>query len=58
MLTPHYSGTTLDAQKRYADGVRRLLEAHLSGSSMESDDVIVADGEIVGGAYKAAYANR
>jgi formate dehydrogenase len=58
MLTPHYSGTTLDAQRRYADGVRRLLDAHLSGGSMQSDDVIVADGEIVGGAYKAAYANR
>jgi formate dehydrogenase len=56
MLTPHYSGTTLDAQKRYADGIRRLLAAHLAGTPMESDDVIVADGEIVGGAYKAAYA--
>jgi formate dehydrogenase len=58
MLTPHYSGTTLDAQRRYADGIRRLLTAYFDGSSMESDDVIVADGEIVGGAYKAAYANR
>jgi formate dehydrogenase len=58
MLTPHYSGTTLDAQKRYADGVRRLLSAYFDGSSMQSDDVIVSDGEIVGGAYKAAYANR
>jgi formate dehydrogenase len=58
MLTPHYSGTTLDAQKRYADGTRRLLAAYLDGTPMESDDVIVADGEIIGGAYKAAYANR
>jgi formate dehydrogenase len=55
MLTPHVSGTTLDAQRKYATDVRVCLEAYLSGGSIESDHVIVADGEIVGGAYKAAF---
>lgn len=55
MLTPHYSGTTLDAQLRYATDTRRCLEAYLAGRPMEKDHVIVQDGEIVGGAYAAAF---
>ena len=55
MMTPHVSGTTLDAQRRYATDTRHCLEAYLAGESMEEDHVIVADGEIVGGAYKAAF---
>jgi formate dehydrogenase len=55
MLTPHVSGTTLDAQRRYAADTRHCLEAYLAGQSLESDHVIVSDGEIIGGAYKAAF---
>jgi formate dehydrogenase len=55
MLTPHVSGTTLDAQRRYAADTRHCLAAYLAGQPLESDHVIVTDGEIVGGAYKAAF---
>lgn len=55
MLTPHVSGTTLDAQRRYARDTRVCLEAYLAGQPLEKDHVIVSDGEIVGGAYKAAF---
>ena len=55
MLTPHYSGTTLDAQRRYADDTRLCLESWLAGQPLEKDHVIVSDGEIVGGAYRAAF---
>src|SRR4051812_32034699 len=55
MLTPHYSGTTLDAQRRYADDTRICLESWLTGQPLEKDHVIVSDGEIVGGAYRAAF---
>jgi formate dehydrogenase len=55
MLTPHVSGTTLDAQRRYAADTRLCLEAYLAGQPLESDHVIVQDGEIIGGAYKAAF---
>jgi formate dehydrogenase len=54
-LTPHMSGTTLEAQARYAAGVRDSLQRFLDGRELESDNVIVTDGEIVGGAYAAAY---
>jgi formate dehydrogenase len=53
MLTPHVSGTTLDAQRRYAADTRHCLEAYLTGQPLEKDHVIVPAGEIVGGAYKA-----
>jgi formate dehydrogenase len=55
MLTPHVSGTTLDAQRRYAHDTRLCLEAYFSGDPLEKDHVIVQDGEIVGGAYAAAF---
>lgn len=57
MLTPHVSGTTLDAQRRYAADTRVCLEAWLADRPIEQDHLIVADGEIVGGAYAAAYAD-
>ncbi len=55
VLTPHVSGTTVDAQRKYADDVRVCLQAHLAGEPLEEDHVIVRDGQIVGGAYKAAF---
>jgi formate dehydrogenase len=54
-LTPHVSGTTLEAQKRYAAGVRNSLENFLAGRPIRDDYVMVADGEIQSGSYKAIY---
>merc|ERR1719461_2300999 len=50
-MTPHYSGTTLDAQARYAAGVKEVLEAHFSGKPIREDYLIVKDGAIATKAY-------
>lgn len=42
----HYSGTTLDAQKRYADGTKDILERFFEGKPQQPQNVIVD-----GGAY-------
>jgi formate dehydrogenase len=54
-MTPHVSGTTLEAQKRYAAGVRDSLMAFFEGEPIREDYVMVADGEIQSGSYKAFY---
>ncbi len=54
-LTPHVSGTTLEAQKRYAAGVRDSLENFIEGRPIRDDYVVVSDGEIQSGSYKANY---
>ena len=54
-LTPHVSGTTLEAQKRYAAGVRDSLMSFLEGEPIRDDFVMVSDGEIQSGSYKAIY---
>ena len=54
-MTPHVSGTTLEAQRRYAAGVRDSLTSFLEGGTIRDDYVMVADGEIQGGSYKAIY---
>lgn len=54
-MTPHYSGATLDGQKRYAADTRRCFEAYFEGEPIEKDHVIVEDGEIVSGSYRAIY---
>ncbi|KAK0550707.1 formate dehydrogenase (NAD+) [Tilletia horrida] len=50
-MTVHYSGTTLDAQERYAAGTRENLERWFKGEAMEPANVIVADGDYVTKAY-------
>lgn len=55
MMTPHTAGTTLDAQKHYAEDTRRCLEAFFAGEQIEDDHLIVDGGEIVSGTYKAIY---
>lgn len=55
-MTPHISGTSLDAQKVYAEDTRLCLEAHFEGQPMEKDHLVVAGGEIVSGSYRAIYA--
>jgi formate dehydrogenase len=54
-MTPHVSGTTLEAQKRYAAGVRDSLTSFLEGTPIRDDYVMVADGQIQSGSYKAIY---
>lgn len=54
-MTAHISGTTLESQARYASGVADALRAWIAGEDQRKDDVMVQDGEIVGGAYKAAF---
>ncbi|EIE20521.1 formate dehydrogenase [Coccomyxa subellipsoidea C-169] len=45
-MTPHISGTTLDAQERYAGGVRDMLEAWIEEKPFEEDYYIVREGEL------------
>ncbi|CAK7893917.1 formate dehydrogenase 1 [[Candida] anglica] len=51
-MTPHVSGTTLDAQARYAAGVKNILESYFTGKfDYRPQDVIVIDGEYATKAY-------
>jgi formate dehydrogenase len=50
-LTPHYSGTTLDAQARYAAGVKQILTAHFDGKPQTQEFLIAQGGKIVSPAY-------
>jgi len=44
-MVPHYSGTTLDAQARYAHGTKIILENYLAGKEQEPQNIIVSSGE-------------
>ena len=44
-MVPHYSGTTLDAQARYAAGAREILENYLSDKPQNPANIIVGKGE-------------
>jgi hypothetical protein len=44
-MVPHYSGTTLDAQKRYADGAKSILENYLAGKEQHPANIIVGKGK-------------
>jgi formate dehydrogenase len=51
-MTPHYSGTTIDAQKRYAEGTKRILESYLSGRhDYRPEDLIVYNGDYATRSY-------
>ncbi|GJN91410.1 hypothetical protein Rhopal_004431-T1 [Rhodotorula paludigena] len=50
-MTPHYSGTTLDAQKRYADGAIKILDNWRNGKPQTPSDLIVENGEYATKAY-------
>lgn len=51
-MTPHVSGTTLDAQARYAKGVDTILESYFSGKfDYRPQDVIVINGDYATKAY-------
>ncbi|THH12894.1 hypothetical protein EW146_g7263 [Bondarzewia mesenterica] len=40
-MVPHYSGTTLDAQLRYANGTKSIIANYLSGAPQEPQNIIV-----------------
>lgn len=50
-MVPHYSGTTLDAQKRYADGTREILTNWLNNKPQNPANLIVENGEYATKAY-------
>ena len=54
-MTPHVSGTTLEAQKRYSDGIRDCLEKSLAGELIDRDYIIVAGGRVTSPSYSYAY---
>lgn len=54
-MTPHVSGTTLEAQKRYADGVHDCLTRFFAGRPLERDYLIVDGGRVVSPSYSYAY---
>src|SRR5215831_8844321 len=54
-MVHHYSGTTLEAQKRYADGIKNCLVKFLNGQSIERDYLIVHDGKVVSPSYSYAF---
>ena len=44
-MTPHYSGTTLDAQARYAEGTKEILANYFEGKAQEPANIIVGLGK-------------
>lgn len=50
-MVPHMSGTTLDAQARYAAGTKDILDRYFSGKEQEIANLIVTDGDYVTKAY-------
>jgi hypothetical protein len=44
-MVPHYSGTTLDAQARYAAGTKSILENYLNNRPQEPQNVIIGKSE-------------
>ncbi|KAI0135264.1 formate dehydrogenase [Daldinia grandis] len=51
-MVPHMSGTSIDAQKRYAAGTKAILDSYLSGRhDYRLEDLIVRDGDYVTKAY-------
>lgn len=45
-MTPHVSGTTIDAQLRYAAGVKDMLERHFRGEDFPAQNYIVKEGKL------------
>ncbi|KAF3437244.1 hypothetical protein FNV43_RR19997 [Rhamnella rubrinervis] len=45
-MTPHISGTTIDAQLRYAAGVKDMLERYFKGEDFPAQNYIVKEGQL------------
>ncbi|MCI4368423.1 MAG: NAD-dependent formate dehydrogenase [Thermoplasmata archaeon] len=54
-MTIHVSGTTLEAQKRYSEGIRDCLERFLGGRGIERDYLVVDGGKVVSPSYSYAF---
>ncbi|KAI9813815.1 MAG: formate dehydrogenase (NAD+) [Pycnora praestabilis] len=51
-MVPHMSGTSLDAQKRYADGTKAILKTYFAGTDdYRPEDLIVHKGDYATKAY-------
>lgn len=50
-MVAHYSGTTLDAQIRYANGAISILDNWLNGKAQVPENVIVENGDYATKAY-------
>jgi len=50
-MTPHYSGTTLSAQARYAAGVKDILTRYFDGKPQIAENLIVDKGKLASAAY-------
>jgi len=50
-MVPHYSGTTLDAQARYAAGVKSIIDNFFKGAPQEPANVIIDGGKYATKAY-------
>lgn len=51
-MVPHMSGTSIDAQERYAAGTKAILESYFSGKhDYRPEDLIVIDGDYATKAY-------
>jgi formate dehydrogenase len=57
-MTPHYSGTTLDAQARYAEGVKEILNNWLNNQPQREEYLIVDQGKVVSRAYTEGDATK
>ena len=54
-MVPHYSGTTLEAQNRYANGVKDCLMRFLENRPLEQQYLIVDKGGVVSPSYSYAF---
>ncbi len=54
-MVPHYSGTTLEAQNRYAKGVKDCLARFLENRPLEQQYLIVDKGGVVSPSYRYAF---
>jgi len=51
-MVPHMSGTTIDAQKRYAEGTKKIIGSYLSGKhDYHPEDLIVIGGDYATKSY-------
>ena len=55
-MTPHVSGTSLEAQKRYADGIYDCLKNFFDGQPIDRDCLIVDGGKVTSPSYSYIYA--
>lgn len=58
-MVPHMSGTSLDAQKRYAEGTKAILDSYFSKRfDYRAEDLVVKDGEYATKAYGQRQSNK